>query len=83
LLLDEIAGGLTESECRELLSAIRDVHSTGVTILWIEHVVHALLTVARRLVVMNFGQLIADGAPDAVMSSREVRSIYLGEDVNV
>jgi branched-chain amino acid transport system ATP-binding protein len=83
LLLDEIAGGLTESECQELLSAIRDVHSTGVTILWIEHVVHALLTVAQRLVVMNFGQLIADGAPDAVMSSREVKSIYLGEDVNV
>jgi branched-chain amino acid transport system ATP-binding protein len=83
LLLDEIAGGLTESECHELLSAIRDVHSTGVTIVWIEHVVHALLTVAQRLVVMNFGRLIADGAPDAVMNSREVKSIYLGEDVNV
>jgi len=83
LLLDEIAGGLTESECHELLSAIRDVHSTGVTIIWIEHVVHALLTVARRLVVMNFGKLIADGAPEAVMKSREVKSIYLGEDVNV
>lgn len=83
LLLDEIAGGLTERECHELLSAICDVHSTGVTIVWIEHVVHALLTVARRLVVMNFGRLIADGAPDAVMQSREVKSIYLGEDVNV
>lgn len=83
LLLDEIAGGLTESECLELLSAIRDVHSSGVTIVWIEHVVHALLTVAQRLVVMNFGRLIADGMPDAVMKSREVKSIYLGEDVNV
>ena len=83
LLLDEIAGGLTESECHELLAAIRDVHATGVTIVWIEHVVHALLTVAQRLLVMNFGQLIADGAPDAVMNSPDVRSIYLGEDVNV
>lgn len=83
LLLDEIAGGLTESECQALLSAIRDVHSTGVTIIWIEHVVHALLTVARRLVVMNFGKLIADGVPDAMMASQEVKSIYLGEDVNV
>jgi branched-chain amino acid transport system ATP-binding protein len=83
LLLDEIAGGLTERECHELLVAIRDVHSTGVTIIWIEHVVHALLTVAQRLIAMNFGRLIADGTPDVVMKSREVQSIYLGEDVNV
>ncbi|MCJ9730226.1 ABC transporter ATP-binding protein [Bradyrhizobium sp. PRIMUS42] len=83
LLLDEIAGGLTERECHELLSAIRDVHSAGVTIVWIEHVVHALLSVAERLVVVNFGRLIADGKPDDVMKSREVKSIYLGEDVNV
>lgn len=83
LLLDEIAGGLTERECAELLAAIRDVHATGITIIWIEHVVHALLTVAQRLIAMNFGRLIADGAPDAVMKSRDVQSIYLGEDVNV
>jgi branched-chain amino acid transport system ATP-binding protein len=81
LLLDEIAGGLTDSECVSLLAAIRDVHAAGVTIVWIEHVVHALLSVARRLVVMNFGQIIADGRPDEVMASREVRSVYLGEDV--
>ena len=51
LLLDEIAGGLTDSECASLLAAILDVHSTGVTIVWIEHVVHALLSVAKRLMV--------------------------------
>ena len=79
LLLDEIAGGLTDSECVSLLTAIRDVHAEGVTIVWIEHVVHALLSVARRLVVLNFGKLIAEGAPDEVMGSREVRSVYLGE----
>ena len=62
LLLDEIAGGLTDSECASLLAAIRDVHAAGVTIVWIEHVVHALLSVARRLLVMNFGKTIADGA---------------------
>jgi branched-chain amino acid transport system ATP-binding protein len=83
LLLDEIAGGLTERECHELLATIRDVHSTGVTIIWIEHVVHALLTVARRLIVMNSGRLIADDAPDDVMKRRDVQSVYLGEDVNV
>jgi branched-chain amino acid transport system ATP-binding protein len=83
LLLDEIAGGLTERECQSLLSAIRDVHRSGVTIVWIEHVVHALLSVAQRLVVLNFGKLIADGKPDAVMNSREVKSVYLGEDAHV
>jgi branched-chain amino acid transport system ATP-binding protein len=82
LLLDEIAGGLTERECQSLLDAIRDVHRSGVTIVWIEHVVHALLTVAQRLVVLNFGKLIADGKPSDVMNSRDVKSVYLGEDVH-
>jgi branched-chain amino acid transport system ATP-binding protein len=83
LLLDEIAGGLTERECQSLLSAIRDVHQSGVTIVWIEHVVHALLSVAQRIVVLNFGKLIADGAPDDVMRSKDVKSVYLGEDAHV
>lgn len=80
LLLDEIAGGLTDSECHELLDVLREVHASGVTMVWIEHVVHALLSVARRLVVVNFGKKIADGAPDEVMASREVRTVYLGDD---
>jgi branched-chain amino acid transport system ATP-binding protein len=83
LLLDEIAGGLTERECQSLLTAIRDVHASGVTIVWIEHVVHALLSVAQRLVVLNFGKLIADDAPEVVLKSREVKSVYLGEDAHV
>jgi branched-chain amino acid transport system ATP-binding protein len=83
LLLDEIAGGLTERECQSLLAAIRDVHASGVTIVWIEHVVHALLSVAQRLVVLNFGKLIADGAPQDVMNSKDVKSVYLGEDAHV
>ncbi len=83
LLLDEIAGGLTERECQTLLGAIRDVRASGVTIVWIEHVVHALLSVAKRLIVLNFGKLIADGPPDEVMNSREVRNVYLGGDANV
>jgi branched-chain amino acid transport system ATP-binding protein len=83
LLLDEIAGGLTERECQSLLMAIRDVHASGVTIVWIEHVVHALLSVAQRLVVLNFGKLIADNTPDAVMNSKDVKSVYLGEDAHV
>lgn len=83
LLLDEIAGGLTDNECKSLLSAIRDVHTSGVTIVWIEHVVHALLSVAQRLVVLNFGKLIADGKPEEVMKSKDVKSVYLGDDAHV
>jgi branched-chain amino acid transport system ATP-binding protein len=80
LLLDEIAGGLTDNECGSLLDAIRDIHLTGVTIIWIEHVVHALIAVARRLVVMDFGRKVIDGKPAEVMASREVQAIYMGEE---
>ena len=78
---NQLAGGPTDSECASLLATIRNIHAAGVTIVWIELVVHALLSVARRLVVMNFGQIIADGRPDEVMASAKVRSVYLGEDV--
>jgi branched-chain amino acid transport system ATP-binding protein len=78
LLLDEVAGGLTERECHELVATIRAIHAEGVTIVWIEHIVHALLAVVDRLIVLNFGRKIAEGQPRAVMSSAEVREIYLG-----
>ena len=78
LLLDEIAGGLTEGECGELVSTIRDIRQTGVAILWIEHVVHALLAVIDRLVVLNFGRKIAEGEPNAVMQRPDVHQIYIG-----
>jgi branched-chain amino acid transport system ATP-binding protein len=80
LLLDEIAGGLTDSECTALLDMIRALHATGVTIIWIEHVVHALLEVAKRLVVVDFGRKVMEGPPAEVMASPEVRAIYMGED---
>jgi branched-chain amino acid transport system ATP-binding protein len=78
LLLDEIAGGLTEAECQELIETIRGIHAAGTTIIWIEHVVHALLAVVQRLIVLNFGKKIAEGEPHSVMRSREVRDIYIG-----
>ena len=78
LLLDEVAGGLTEQECAELVATVADIHDSGVTIVWIEHVVHALLAAVERLAVLDFGRLIADGAPREVMASREVREIYTG-----
>ena len=80
LLLDEIAGGLTEAECQHLIATIRQVHEEGTTIIWIEHVTHALLAVVGRLIAMDFGKLIAQGQPEAVMGSEAVQRIYLGVD---
>ena len=78
LLLDEVAGGLTEHECQALVALIRDVHAAGVTIVWIEHVVHALLAVVGRLVVLHGGSFIADGAPQDVIRRPAVQEIYMG-----
>ncbi|MEQ9039449.1 MAG: ATP-binding cassette domain-containing protein [Silicimonas sp.] len=80
LLLDEIAGGLTEMECRSLIGTIQRIHKSGTTIVWIEHVVHALLAVVERLIVIDFGRKIAEGEPKSIMQSAEVREIYLGVD---
>jgi branched-chain amino acid transport system ATP-binding protein len=81
LLLDEIAGGLTEAECHALVETIRDVHRGGMSIIWIEHVLHALNAVVERLLVLNFGKVIGIGEPQAIMASREVREIYLGIEI--
>lgn len=81
LLLDEIAGGLTEGECQALIATIKSIHARGVTIVWIEHVLHALTSVVERLLVLDFGKVIGIGAPDEIMASREVKEIYLGIDV--
>jgi branched-chain amino acid transport system ATP-binding protein len=78
LLLDEIAGGLTEAEVHELIDKIRQIHAAGVTIVWIEHIVHALLAVVGRIMAMNFGRKIAEGEPREVMVSAAVREVYLG-----
>jgi branched-chain amino acid transport system ATP-binding protein len=78
LLLDEIAGGLTEAECADLVAFIRTIHATGITIIWIEHIVHALLAVTERLVVLNFGKKITEGEPNSVMASRAVQELYMG-----
>ncbi|MEQ6247260.1 ABC transporter ATP-binding protein [Sulfitobacter sp. HNIBRBA3233] len=81
LLLDEIAGGLTEAECQALIQTIRAIHAEGVTIIWIEHVLHALNSVVERLLVLDFGKIIGLGEPAAIMDSREVKEIYLGIDI--
>lgn len=78
LLLDEIAGGLTEPEARQLVEELQRIKSRGMTMIWIEHVVHALLSLADRLFVINFGQKLAEGEPHTVMNDPEVRRVYMG-----
>lgn len=82
LLLDEIAGGLTEKECHDLVETINSVRSTGISIIWIEHIVHALLSVVDRLIVIDFGRKIADGDPKETMASQAVQEIYMGVDAD-
>ncbi|RDJ10465.1 ABC transporter ATP-binding protein [Rhizobium grahamii] len=81
LLLDEIAGGLTEGECRALVATIRGLHNKGIAVIWIEHVLHALNAVVGRLLVLHFGRVIGIGKPDEIMNSKEVREVYLGIEV--
>ena len=81
LLLDEIAGGLTEGECKVLVATIRQIHARGTTIIWIEHVLHALTSVVERLLVLDFGKVIGIGTPDEIMASKDVQEIYLGIEV--
>jgi branched-chain amino acid transport system ATP-binding protein len=78
LLLDEVAGGLTDHECVDLIALIKDVRAGGVSIVWIEHVVHALLSVVDRLVVLYGGKFIAEGDPRAVIDNAAVRELYMG-----
>jgi len=81
LLLDEIAGGLTEHEAHELVEELKRIKQSGMTMIWIEHVVHALLSLADRLLVINFGKTLCEGVPEVVMQDAEVRRVYMGLEV--
>ena len=80
LLLDEIAGGLAEHEVPQLVDIVRELRDDGVAVIWIEHVVHALLSGVDRLLCLAEGRVLAIGDPHEVMSSRLVRDVYLGTD---
>ena len=81
LLLDEIGGGLTDSEAAELVETIRELRRRGIAIVWIEHIVHILLQVAERLICIDAGRIIADGNPKSVMANQAVIEAYLGGGV--
>jgi branched-chain amino acid transport system ATP-binding protein len=79
LLLDEIGGGLTDAESTALIETVANLRERGIAVLWIEHIVHVLLQVVTRLVCMDEGRIIAEGAPDAVVSQAAVIDAYLGQ----
>jgi len=81
LLLDEIAGGLTEPEIKELIQTIRIIRSENISVIWIEHIVHALMSVVDRLIVINFGKKLEDGDPEIVIKSPEVQEVYMGIEI--
>ena len=79
LLLDEVMAGLNNVEIDQALDMIRKVHATGVTVLVIEHVMRVIIGVCRRAIVLDFGQVLAQGEPDVVLRDERVIQAYLGE----
>jgi branched-chain amino acid transport system ATP-binding protein len=78
LLLDEIAGGLSDPETEQLIATIQRVNAAGAAIVWVEHVIRVLSAVVSRLVCLADGTVIADGTPEQVLASDVVRTAYLG-----
>ena len=83
LLLDEIGGGLTDGEAADLVGIIQAIRARGIAVVWIEHIVHILVQVVGRLVCMDAGRVIAEGAPDAVLRDAAVIDAYLGPSAHV
>jgi branched-chain amino acid transport system ATP-binding protein len=78
LLLDEVAGGLTDPEVAELVEVVRRIRAEGLAVVWIEHVVHALVKSVDRMICLAGGRVVADGAPLDVLAHPDVRELYLG-----
>jgi branched-chain amino acid transport system ATP-binding protein len=81
MLLDEMMAGLNQTELAEAYKVIQDIHRSGVTLMIVEHIIEAVLSLCSRIVVMNYGKKIADGPVDEVMNDRSVIEAYLGEEV--
>ena len=82
LLLDEVAGGLTDPEVAQLVAIVDHVRERGVGIVWVEHVVHALTRAVSRMICLAGGRLIAEGDPKEVLANPEVKDVYLGVDID-
>jgi len=81
VLFDEIMAGLTPAEVRGMTGMVAGLSARGVTVIWVEHVLHAIMTTATRILVLDRGRLIAEGAPAAVARDPAVVKAYLGEEM--
>ena len=81
LLLDEVAGGLTDPEVAQLVEIVRGINAEGIAVIWIEHVVRALTPVVSRLICLAGGAFVGDGDPAAVLAEPAVREVFLGSEV--
>jgi len=80
LLLDEVASGLTDPEVASLVKIVLEVRSSGVAIIWVEHVMRALMGAVERMICLASGSIIADGSPNDVLASPVVREVFLGTE---
>ncbi len=79
LLLDEPASGMTPEETRQIMGVIRQVHGGGITILMVEHDMQVVMNLCQRLIVLDFGQVVAEGTPEEVRHNPKVVEVYLGK----
>jgi branched-chain amino acid transport system ATP-binding protein len=79
LLLDEVLAGLNKSEVTEMIQTVKDIRQKGITIIMIEHVMHAIMNVSERIIVLVYGRLIAEGTPEEIANNDQVIEAYLGD----
>jgi len=78
LLLDEVMAGLTTTEVKEMVKIIQSINASGTTIMVIEHIMEAIMSLSRRIIVLSFGKKIAEGSPEEVKNNQQVIEAYFG-----